>query len=126
MAHETAEYGGFPTGDWAFLSYDILMDNLFQALCDHLQEHLVAVQANPAYQRQLILPRDRHVPILDPSGPWDSLDVMSLGPRMACLDPKHHVSDNAGVFIRGMSLCLAFERMFSEAHTSLASPPQAH
>ncbi|KAF8322991.1 uncharacterized protein EI90DRAFT_3130520 [Cantharellus anzutake] len=66
MACESSEYGGYPIGDWAGLSYDILTGDLLQALQDYVQAYLVAVQANPMYQQQLHLPKHQQVPVLDP------------------------------------------------------------
>ncbi|KAF8311329.1 uncharacterized protein EI90DRAFT_3138464 [Cantharellus anzutake] len=126
MARESSEYGGYPIGGWATISYNILMDGLIQALRDYLTKYLTAVQTNPAYRLQVDLPRDQHIPVSDPSGPWDNLEMMLLGSRMACLDPEHDVLSDAGAFIKGMSLSLKFEAMFSSARASLPGPSRAH
>ncbi|KAF8318825.1 uncharacterized protein EI90DRAFT_3133013 [Cantharellus anzutake] len=108
MVHESSEYGGYPIGDWAGLSYDILTGDLLQALQDYVQAYLAAVQANPMYQRQLHLPKHQQVPVLDPPDPTeDPLDV-------------------AGLFNLGSTLWSKFNNMFLNARESLPGPPEAH
>ena len=141
MAHESSEYRGYPIGDLAGLSYNILVSiqlrqlgiltqisrqgNLFQALRDYVQAYLTAIQANPMYQRQLHLPKHQQVPISDPPGPWDNVNLVLLGTCMANLDPKEDPLDAARLFNLGLTLwsqlcfymlmnpCLALQRHIS-------------